>query len=319
MPMVEEFELLEETEVQFEDSDCAESVWHGVGYCKSLFCRKKPAAELTLVIRKEGILYFLCADLPEFQELCRLHGWYVVSHHPFSATLEIGMCIMEAGRHAGWYSLGHSSERNAVYRELLEYTFERSERQDFYPYETSFKGQCVIDGCTCHYLHDYHPTWMEKKDEHQKRVSNLIFRFKEGGHCGELVAQILAFALLHAGFEKGRKDTVLIPVPASTRERQRKRFPVACYYLSRELGIEDGYKAIWIAEDREQLKGREKSGGEILSNLQFTRRYIRGKHIVLLDDVLTTGTNFLHLSRKMKELGAVSVTGVFLGKTVGGL
>ena len=280
--MVEEFELLEEAEVQFEDSDCAESVWHGVGYCESLFCRKKPAAELTLVIRKEGILYFLCADLPEFQELCRLHGWYVVSHHPFSDTLEIGMCIMEAGRHAGWYSLGHSSERNAVYRELLEYTFERSERQDFYPYETSFKGQCVIDGCTCHYLHDYHPTWMEKKDEHQKRVSNLIFRFKEGG-------------------------------------RQRRRFPVACYYLSRELGIEDGYKAIWIAEDREQLKGREKSGGEILSNLQFTRRYIRGKHIVLLDDVLTTGTNFLHLFRRMKELGAVSVTGVFLGKTVGGL
>ena len=126
------------------------------------------------------------------------------------------------------------------------------------------------------------------------------------------MAQILAFALLHAGFEKGRKDTVLIPVPASTRERQRKRFPVACYYLSRELGIEDGYKAIWIAEDREQLKGREKSGGEILSNLQFTRRYI-------LDDVLTTGTNFLHLFRRMKELGAVSVTGVFLGKTVGGL
>ena len=67
MPMVEEFELLEEAEVQFEDSDCAESVWHGVGYCESLFCRKKPAAELTLVIRKEGILYFLCADLPEFQ------------------------------------------------------------------------------------------------------------------------------------------------------------------------------------------------------------------------------------------------------------
>ena len=32
MPMVEEFELLEEAEVQFEDSDCAESVWHGVGY-----------------------------------------------------------------------------------------------------------------------------------------------------------------------------------------------------------------------------------------------------------------------------------------------
>lgn len=316
MPMVEEFELLEEVEVQFADSDCAESAWYGVGYSESLFCRKKPTSELTLVIRKEGILYFLCADMQEFLELCLAHGWYVVSHQPFSGTMEIGLGLMEAGKHAGWYSLGQSSERNAVYREVLEYTFERDKQPHFYPYETLFKGKCVIDGCTCHYLHDYHPTWMEKKDEHQKRVSNLIFRFKEGGHCGELVAQILALALLHAGFEKGQKETVLIPIPASTRERQRKRFPVACYYLSRELGIIDGYKAIWIAEYREELKGRNKSRGEILANLQFTRRYIRGKHIVLLDEVLTTGSNFLHLSRKMKELGAISVTGVFFGKTV---
>lgn len=314
--MVEEFELLEEVEVQFADSDCAESIWHVVGYSENLFCRRKPASELTLVIRKEGIMYFLCGDMREFLELCLAHGWHVVSHQPFNDAMEIGLCLMEAGKHAGWYSLGQSSERNAVYREVLEYTFERGKRQDFYPYETLFKGKCVIDGHTCHYLHDYYPTWMEKKDEHQKRVSNLIFRFKEGGHCGELVAQILALAMLHAGFEKGGKDTVLIPIPASTRERQRKRFPVVCYYLSRELGIMDGYKAIWIAEDREELKGRDKSGSEILSNLEFTKRYIRGKHVVLLDDVLTTGANFLHLSRKMKEMGAVSVSGVFLGKTV---
>lgn len=316
MLMVEEFELLEETEVQFADSDRTESAWYGVEYSESLFCRKKPVSELTIIIREEGIMYFLCSDMREFLELCLAHGWYVVSHQPFSDTMEIGLCLMEAGKHAGWYSLGPSSERNAVYREVLAYTFERGKRQDFYPYETLFKGKCMIDGNTCHYLHDYHPTWMEKENEHQKRVSNLIFRFKEGGHCGELVAQILALALLHAGFEKKREDTVLIPIPASTRERQRKRFPVACYYLSRELGITDGYKAIWIVEDREELKGKEKSGSKILANLQFTRRYICGKHVVLLDDVLTTGANFLHLSRKMKELGALSVTGVFLGKTV---
>lgn len=73
MPMVEEFELLEEVEVQFADSDCAESAWYGVGYSESLFSRKKPTSELTLVIRKEGILYFLCADMQEFLELCLAH------------------------------------------------------------------------------------------------------------------------------------------------------------------------------------------------------------------------------------------------------
>ena len=139
---------------------------------------------------------------------------------------------------------------------------------DFYPYETMFKGEVLIDGCRCHYLHDYYPTKIEKTNAHQKRVSNLIFRFKEGGHCGELVARILALCLKHAGFNGTKEDTVLIPIPASTRERQRKRFPVVCYYLSEWLGIADGFKAIWIEEDREQLKGKGKDK-DILRNLQF--------------------------------------------------
>lgn len=81
------------------------------------------------------------------------------------------------------------------------------------------------------------------------------------------------------------------------------------------LGIADGFKAIWIEEDREQLKGKGKDK-DILQNLQFTRRYIKGKNIVLLDDVLTTGESFRQLKRKMEQLGALSVAGVFLGKTV---
>lgn len=81
------------------------------------------------------------------------------------------------------------------------------------------------------------------------------------------------------------------------------------------MGIADGFKAIWIEEDREQLKGKGKDK-DILQNLQFTRRYIKGKNIVLPDDVLTTGESFRQLKRKMEQLGALSVVGVFLGKTV---
>ena len=70
------------------------------------------------------------------------------------------------------------------------------------------------------------------------------------------------------------------------------------------LGIADGFKAIWIEEDREQLKGEGKDK-DILRNLQFTRRYIKGKNVVLLDDVLTTGESFRQLKRKMEQLGAL--------------
>lgn len=34
--MVEEFDLLEEVEVQFCDEECTESVWHGVNYSVSI-------------------------------------------------------------------------------------------------------------------------------------------------------------------------------------------------------------------------------------------------------------------------------------------
>ena len=313
--MVEEFDLLEEVEVQFCDEECTESVWCGMKYSESLFCREKPKSELTVVIKEEGMMYFLTADIKEFAGLCRKHGWYIVSHQRFNEAMEIGMCLMEAGRHAGWYSLGRSKEWNTMIRDVLNFTFEREKKMDFYPYETMFKGEVLIDGCRCHYLHDYYPTRIEKTNTHQKRVSNLIFRFKEGGHCGELVARILALCLKHAGFNGTKEDTVLIPIPASTMERQRKRFPVVCYYLSKWLGIADGFKAIWIEEDREQLKGKGKDK-DILQNLQFTRRYINGKNVVLLDDVLTTGESFRQLKRKMEQLGALSVAGVFLGKTV---
>ena len=63
------------------------------------------------------------------------------------------------------------------------------------------------------------------------------------------------------------------------------------------------------------MKGRGK-GKDTLGNLQFIRRYIKGRHVLLLDDVFTTGESFRQLQRKMKQLGALSVIGVFLGKTV---
>lgn len=52
--MVEEFDLLEEVEVQFCDEECTESVWHGVKYSESLFCREKPKSELTVVTTGES-------------------------------------------------------------------------------------------------------------------------------------------------------------------------------------------------------------------------------------------------------------------------
>lgn len=155
---------------------------------------------------------------------------------------------------------------------------------------------------------------VSKIDVHQKRISNLIFRFKEGGHCGMLVAKIVSLCMKNISYYNSPEKTILIPIPASTRERQRKRFPVLCYHLSKWLNVRDGFQTIWIEEEREQMKGT--SHKDVVSNLSIKRRDINGMHVILFDDILTTGQSFKQLKRRMIDLGAKSVTGIFLGKTV---
>jgi predicted amidophosphoribosyltransferase len=43
---------------------------------------------------------------------------------------------------------------------------------------------------------------------------------------------------------------------------------------------------------------------------------VRGKNIILIDDVITRGQTFYDTARKLMAAGAASVTGLFLAKTV---
>ncbi|KAA4197763.1 hypothetical protein F3D27_27120, partial [Bacteroides ovatus] len=51
-------------------------------------------------------------------------------------------------------------------------------------------------------------------------------------------------------------------------------------------------------------------------NLHFDEAAIRGRHILLFDDLLTTGAGLSQVSRKLLACGALSVTGLFLAKTL---
>ena len=87
---------------------------------------------------------------------------------------------MNTGGAVGWIGRAESSERLSMYKDILVFSYDCGVETEFYPYDTAFTGSCEIDGSTCHYVHDYYPTRIQKIDVHQKRISNLIFRFKEG-------------------------------------------------------------------------------------------------------------------------------------------
>lgn len=191
--MVEDFNMLFEYDSGYVVDGYKVPMGYELGSCEEFFyLHRQPQGEFVIVLKEGGLFYFLSDSFSDFTGLCKDYDWYVISHQSFNTQLEIGIGLMNTGGAVGWIGRAESSERLSMYKDILVFSYDCGVETEFYPYDTAFTGSCEIDGSTCHYVHDYYPTRIQKIDVHQKRISNLIFRFKEGGHCGMLVAKIVS-------------------------------------------------------------------------------------------------------------------------------
>ncbi|WP_283127522.1 ComF family protein [Bacteroides clarus] len=202
-----------------------------------------------------------------------------------------------------------------LWEDILNFVFLKSfSAPSYFLYDSRFKGRVELDRTACYYIHDYYPSHCGRVHIERERARHSVYAFKDG-EKPLLWAKIFSLCLEQLpDFQEIRENAVLIPIPASTRARNVQRYARFCRILSNILKIEDGFRAIWIAQDREQMKGRTR--GDKLENVEFNAKYIRGKDVILCDDVTTTGQSLIQMKRKMMELGAKSVMGVFMARTV---
>ena len=268
-----------------------------------------------LIIRNENSdFYFLCSNDCDLESYCNEFGWFIISKGKFNDKLFIGIGLTDEDHLDGELYRVKNEATLQLWRDILNFAFVGDFVRSYFPYENHFKGELLLDRALCLYIHDYYPVSRYKNiTTEAKRASNLILRFKEGENWA-LVAKLFSLAISRMSFYHGVDNPVLIPIPASTYERHRQRYARFCHRLAKYLKIEDGYRAILIKEDREQLKGTKSQ--DKISNLVFNKEYITGKDIFLIDDVVTTGQNFIQIKQKLIQLGAASVFGLFLGKTV---
>ena len=181
--------------------------------------------------------------------------------------------------------------------------------------DNRFQGFFRLDGSLCLYLYDYCPVRRNDKITFEgKKISNLIFKFKSG-QVTDLSTKLFSIAISRIRvIQENKHRAVLIPIPASTREKNRIRYQEFCRRLSANIGVADGYEAITLTVDRPQLKGTH--GQDKTANLNFHPEYFKDKCVLLLDDLLTTGEGFLQTRRKLIQYGAKFVIGLFLAKTI---
>lgn len=154
-------------------------------------------------------------------------------------------------------------------------------------------------------------------------VDSLIIRFKHNSHWpnGRLLAELLGQSLLdHFNSGNSRPD-FLLPVPLSTRRLRQRGYNQATMlggWLSKPLNIPS--HTHWLLRTQDTPTQQALDAKARKRNLQHAFSLapgtdVRGLHLALVDDVLTTGATAHHLARLLLKAGARRVDVYCLART----
>ncbi len=154
-------------------------------------------------------------------------------------------------------------------------------------------------------------------------VDTLISRFKyqQNWPYGQLLSALLIRHLSYYFDEGGQRPDLILAVPlAKRRQRQRgyNQAQMVCDWLAKSLQLANPQQL--LLRTRETISQQGLSAKERRDNLhnafQITQpEQIKDKHIVLVDDVLTTGTTCSIISDLLIKQGAARVEVYCLART----
>ena len=152
----------------------------------------------------------------------------------------------------------------------------------------------------------YPPTLEEEKNR------RIVSNFKRGRCSPELKNQ---FTDAINQLKEERKDVKLRVcfMPAITADKTALRYSQLATAIETETGIPSDYHTILPKRATELMAPGKTDPAE---DFLFNKEQIEGKDIILIGDIITTGTNFTKTSLKLAELGAKSVIGLFLAKPI---
>lgn len=154
-------------------------------------------------------------------------------------------------------------------------------------------------------------------------VDTLISRFKyrQQWPYGQLLSALLAQHLNYYFDEGGHRPDLMLAVPlAKARQRQRgyNQAQMICDWLRKSLQLSNPQQL--VLRSRETISQQGLSAKARRDNLHnaFTLTQpdtVKGQHIALVDDVLTTGTTCSTISRLLLKHGAARVDVYCLART----
>jgi len=154
-------------------------------------------------------------------------------------------------------------------------------------------------------------------------VDSLITRFKHNAKWpfGRLLAELLAQYLQHRFEDDLLRPHALIPVPLANRRLRQRGFNQAAmlaHWLSTSLDIPCDERLLLRTQDTDaqQALNAEARRNNLRNAFALAPgAVVNGRHLALIDDVLTTGATAQALARLLIEAGAARVDVYCLART----
>ena len=154
-------------------------------------------------------------------------------------------------------------------------------------------------------------------------IDTLVTRFKHQGKwpIGRLLAELLGQTLQHRFDEGLQRPDVLVPVPLGNKRMRQRGYNQAAmlaHWLGSELQLPVDEKTIrrvkeTPAQQGLDAKARKRNLRDAFALIELHR--VSGKHVALIDDVLTTGSTADMIARLLISAGARKVDVYCLART----
>ena len=162
-----------------------------------------------------------------------------------------------------------------------------------------------------HYLKDYLPVRYQANAQ-QLADRQTCYNFKDGYLNDEVKSGFLNKIQEITNGEK--TGWAICFIPASTKSKTQIRYKKLAEAIQAS-GYKVAIDAIYNEHDHEAGHLTGKTGNPI-EGFGFNTSGIAGKKIIVIDDIITRGKTFQMVAEKLMAMGATTVTGLFLAKTI---
>lgn len=162
-----------------------------------------------------------------------------------------------------------------------------------------------------HYLKDYLPVRYQANAQ-QLADRQTCYNFKDGIINDEVKSGFLNKIQEITNGEK--TGWAICFIPASTKSKTQTRYKKLAEAIQAS-GYMVAIDAIYNEHDHEagHLTGKTENP---IEGFGFNTSGIAGKKIIVIDDIITRGKTFQMVAEKLLSMGATTVTGLFLAKTI---